>query len=68
MKATKGLAKVLSDYVPIFFGLRGLIATQHKRNRTIFALSRHPEKADRTVEKLRAVFHDFEKACSGVAL
>ena len=40
---TQGMAKVLSDHVPIFFGLRSLMANEREGNRTSFTLSRHNE-------------------------
>jgi len=63
---TQGMAKLLSDHVPIFFGLRSLIANEREGNRTIFALSRHPEKIDKAIEKLSAMFHGFEEAFTGM--
>lgn len=63
---TQGMAKVLSDHIPIFFGLRGLIANEHAHNRTIFALSKHPEKIDQAMDKLSKMFHSFEEACTGM--
>lgn len=63
---TQGMAKVLSAIIPIFLGLKGLMAKEHAHNRTIFALSKHPEKIDRAMEKLAVMFHNFEEACTGL--
>jgi nitrogen regulatory protein P-II 1 len=63
---TQGMAKVLSDHVPIFFGLRSLAANEREGNRTVFALSKHPEKIDHAIEKLSAMFHGFEEAFTGM--
>lgn len=63
---TQGMAKVLSDHVPIFFGLRGMNLNERERNRTIFALSKHPEKIDKAMEKLSTMFHGFEEAFTGM--
>jgi len=63
---TQGMAKVLSDHIPIFFGLRGLIEDEHERNKTIFALSKHADKIDQAMERISAMFHCFEEACTGM--
>ena len=63
---TQGMAKVLSDHIPIFFGLRELMANEHAHNKTIFALSKHPDKIDQAMEKLSTMFHSFEEACTGL--
>ena len=63
---TQGMAKVLSTHIPIFFGLRDLVSREHQHNRTIFALSKHPEKIEKAMEKLSTMFHNFEEACSGM--
>lgn len=63
---SQGMAKVLSDHVPIFFGLRGLSLNEHESNKTIFALSRHPEKIDQAIERISAMFHGFEEAFTGM--
>lgn len=63
---SQGMAKVLSDHIPIFFGLRGLNLNEHESNRTIFALSKHPEKIDKAMEKLSTMFHGFEEAFTGM--
>lgn len=63
---TQGMAKVLSANIPIFFGLKGLMAKEHAHNRTIFALSKHPEKINQAMERLAAMFHNFEEACTGL--
>ncbi|HEY8345177.1 MAG TPA: hypothetical protein VIL66_08325 [Bacillota bacterium] len=63
---TQGMAKVLSDRIPIFFGLRGLLEDEHELNKTIFALSKHPEKIDQAIAKLSEMFHSFEEACTGM--
>jgi nitrogen regulatory protein PII len=63
---TQGMAKVLSDHIPIFFGLRGMNLNERERNRTIFALSKHPEKIDKAMEKLSTMFHGFEEAFTGM--
>ena len=63
---TQGMAKVLSDEIPIFFGLRGLMANEHAHNRTIFALSKHPDKIEQAMDKLSVMFHGFEEACTGM--
>lgn len=63
---TQGMAKVLSDHIPIFFGLRDFAANEHQHNRTIFALSKHPEKIDQAIEKLSIMFHSFDEVCTGM--
>ncbi|NLW58827.1 MAG: hypothetical protein GX073_00570 [Firmicutes bacterium] len=63
---TQGMAKVLSSHIPIFFSLRDLANKQHQHNRTVFAISRHPEKIEQAMEKLSAMFHNFEEACTGM--
>ena len=63
---TQGMAKVLSNRIPIFLGLRGLIEDEHERNKTIFALSKHPDKINQAIERLSDMFHSFEEACTGM--
>ncbi|NLY91644.1 MAG: hypothetical protein GX081_08590 [Firmicutes bacterium] len=63
---TQGMAKVLSANIPIFFGLKGLMTKEHAHNRTIFALSKHPEKINQAMEKLSTMFHNFAEACTGL--
>jgi len=62
----QGMAKVLSTHIPIFFGLRDLATQEHQHNRTIFALSKYPEKIEQAMEKLATMFHNFEEACTGM--
>ncbi len=64
---TQGMAKVLSNInIPIFLGLRDLMAEEQAHNRTIFALSKHPDKIDQAMDKISAMFHSFEEACTGM--
>jgi len=63
---TQGMAKVLSNRIPVYLGLRSLIGDEHERNKTIFALSKHPDKIDQAIERISDMFHSFERACTGM--
>jgi hypothetical protein len=62
---SQGMAKVLSNRVPFFAGLSGLLG-ERKQNKTIFTLSQHPEKFEKAMKKLAEKFRDFEEPCSGL--
>ena len=43
-----------------------MIGDEHERNKTIFALSKHPDKIDQAIERISDMFHSFERACTGM--
>jgi len=62
---SRGMAKVLSTRVPIFAGLQGLLK-EHEQNKTIFTLSRRPDKIDLVMKKISEKLCGFEEPCSGM--
>lgn len=62
---TQGMAKALSNRIPLFAGLREIASNEHQRNKTIFAISKHPEKVDKAMEIIAEKFNNFSEASSG---
>lgn len=65
--ASEGMARVLSQDIPIFAGLRTLMSRARPRNFTVFSVVRGAAKVDAAVDLLQQVCGPLDEPATGIA-
>ncbi len=64
---TQGMGQVLGTNIPVIgSSVRALLAQQHENSKTIFAVSKHPEKIDKVMKLIAEKMHGFSEPNSGM--
>lgn len=65
---SEGMARVLSQDVPIFAGLQSLLSRSRPQNQTIFSIIREDSKVDGAIAVLQRACGNLDDPATGIAV